>query len=251
MPARGVARSAPWAQLMLDRRAMPSYPEEVDPRRAVELRQRLVRGLMSMGDVRSLRVKEALIRVPRHLFVPPHISLDEAYANSPAFIGHGQTISQPTVVAIMTEALELGGQERILEIGTGSGYQTAVLSLLASEVFTVEFFPELARKACIVLTSLGYSNVHIRVGDGSAGWPEVAPFDRIIATAAAGRIPAAWMNQLADGGVLVTPVESESGQDLVRYRKTHGRFEYDNLGPVQFVPLLSSRPPLHRPHPWA
>jgi protein-L-isoaspartate(D-aspartate) O-methyltransferase len=210
-----------------------------DPPEARELRARLVDDLVRDGNIRTTRVRDALVRVPRHLFVPAHVSLERAYANMPLSIGCGQTISQPTVVAVMTEALDLAGCERVLEIGTGSGYQAAVLSRLASEVFTVEFFPELAGRASRVLSELGYSNVHLRSGDGSLGWPEHAPFDRIIATAAASMLPRAWLDQLSDGGVLVAPVETDWGQDLSRYRKRGENVDRDFLGPVWFVPLLS------------
>jgi protein-L-isoaspartate(D-aspartate) O-methyltransferase len=210
-----------------------------DPPRARQLRAHLVEHLVRMGDVRSPRVRDALLRVPRHLFVPPPFSLEQAYANHPAPIGLGQTISQPTIVATMTEALELRGSERVLEVGTGSGYQAAVLSLLASEVFSIEFFPELAKRAAHVLMALGCSNVRVRAGDGTGGWPEHAPFDRIIATAAAARVPSAWLAQLGDPGMLVTPVETALGQELVRFRKHNGLIQRDHLGPVSFVPLLS------------
>jgi protein-L-isoaspartate(D-aspartate) O-methyltransferase len=127
----------------------------------------------------------------------------------------------------------------VLEIGTGSGYQAAVLAVLAAEVFSIEFFPDLAARSSEILEKLGYDNVHVRAGDGTRGWPEHAPFDRIIATAAAPGIPPAWFDQLGDPGVLVAPVESTWGQELVRYRKRSGRIERDHLGPVWFVPLLS------------
>jgi protein-L-isoaspartate(D-aspartate) O-methyltransferase len=210
-----------------------------DPTGARELRTSLVEQLVAAGDLQVAGVRDALLRVPRHLFVPPHVSLEEAYANRPGLIGHEQTISQPAIVARMTEALELCGTERVLEIGTGSGYQTAVLSLLASEVFSVEFFPELAKRASVVLAELGYSNVRVRAGDGTAGWPEDAPFDRIIATAAARRVPPAWLAQLGDRGVLVAPVDARGGQELVRLRNNGGGIERESLGLVRFVPLLS------------
>jgi protein-L-isoaspartate(D-aspartate) O-methyltransferase len=207
---------------------------------ARQLRAKLVERLVRRGDAQNSRVVDALLHVPRHLFVPPYVPMEEAYANVPLPIGHGQTISQPTVVAVMTEALDLTGHERVLEIGTGSGYQAAVLSRLAAEVFTVEFFPALASRASRVLADLGYSNVHVRSGDGTLGWPEHAPFDRIIATAAASQLPGLWLDQLADRGVLVAPVGAGSGQDLVRYRKSGEHVDRDCLGPVWFVPLLSA-----------
>jgi protein-L-isoaspartate(D-aspartate) O-methyltransferase len=170
--------------------------------------------------------------------VPDEESVEDAYANRPLPIGHGQTISQPAVVAWMTEALELTGDERVLEIGTGSGYQAAVVSQLARDVWSVEFFPELAAQASARLAALGYRNVHVRAGDGSLGWPEHAPFDRVIATAAARAVPPAWIEQLVDGGVLVAPVGAPWDQRLVRIRKLGREARAENLGWVSFVPLL-------------
>jgi protein-L-isoaspartate(D-aspartate) O-methyltransferase len=177
-------------------------------------------------------------RVPRHLFVPG-VSLQRAYANYPAPIGYGQTISQPTVVAIMTEALDLTGRERVLEIGTGSGYQAAILSLLASAVYSIEIVPELAEDARLRLLRMGYANVHVRAGDGYKGWPERAPFERILVTAAPDEVPQTLLDQLAEGGVLVTPVgPSGTSQRLLRYRKVRGRTSSEDLGGVRFVPMV-------------
>ena len=191
---------------------------ELDPAAAQELRRDLVEHLVELGDLREARVKEALLRVPRHRFAGDAVPLTDAYANGPVDIGHGQTISQPSVVAMMTEALELSGSERVLEIGTGSGYQAAVLAELGARVFTIEIIEELAERAKQRLAELGYANVEVRVGDGSAGWPERAPFDRILVTAAAPAIPEALLAQLADGGVLVAPVGGAWGQTLRRAR---------------------------------
>ncbi len=179
-----------------------------------------------------------MIRVPRHLFVP-EASLDEAYRNEPLPIGHGQTISQPFIVGLMTEALELAGNERVLEIGTGSGYQAAILSLLAGSVHSVEIVRELAEESRARLAHLGYDNVRVRAGDGYAGWPEEAPFDRIIVTAAAEKVPAALFAQLANGGILVIPVgQSDRTQRLLRYRRTGRRLAREDLGAVRFVPMV-------------
>lgn len=208
-----------------------------DDARAQQLRARLVAHLERGGELVTARVKEAMLRTPRHLFVPADESVEDAYANRPLPIGHGQTISQPAVVAWMSEALELTGAERVLEIGTGSGYQAAVLSQLAREVYSVEFFPQLAAEASARLAALGYRNVHVRAGDGSLGWPEHAPFDRVIATAAARHVPPAWIDQLADGGVLVAPLGAWD-QRLVRIRKVGREARAENLGWVSFVPLL-------------
>jgi len=211
---------------------------ERDSPAAQELRSSLVEHLVELGDLHEPRVKRALLRVPRHCFVGEAVPLTDAYANGPVDIGHGQTISQPSVVAMMTEALELSGSERVLEIGTGSGYQTAVLAELAARVLTIEIIAELAHRAQQRLAKLGYANVEVRVGDGSAGWPEHAPFDRILVTAATPGVPDSLMAQLADGGVLVAPIGGTSSQNLRRYRKLAGRVKSENLGPVSFVPLL-------------
>lgn len=210
-----------------------------DPEEARELREELVRDLAESGAVTQERVLSALRRVPRHLFVPG-ASLRRAYTDAAALIGHEQTISQPTVVGIMTEALELQGRERVLEIGTGSGYQAAILSLLALEVYTVELVPELAEKARDRLRDLGYANVHVRAGDGYDGWPEHAPFDRVVVTAAPAEVPTALLDQLTPDGVLIAPVGwGEWTQRLLRYRKTGGRTEIEDLGGVRFVPMVS------------
>jgi protein-L-isoaspartate(D-aspartate) O-methyltransferase len=154
-------------------------------------------------------------------------------------VGQRQTISQPTIVAMMTEALRLSGHERVLEIGTGSGYQAAVLSRLASEVFTIELIAELGNSAERRLTRLGYANVHVRIGDGYQGWPEAAPFDRIIVTAAPPEVPPALFSQLADNGLLVAPVGPTHGiQSLLRYHKSKTGIRREVLGDVRFVPMV-------------
>jgi protein-L-isoaspartate(D-aspartate) O-methyltransferase len=216
--------------------ASPHVLDANDSEEARAYRAELVRGLATR--VKDARVLDAMKRVPRHLFVPG-VSLRRAYADAPAPIGYAQTISQPTIVAIMSEALELKGRERVLEIGTGSGYQAAILSLLASDVWTIEIVKELAEQARVRLRELGYTNVHVRAGDGYKGWPERAPFDRIILTAAPDDVPQALFDQLAEGGVLVAPV-GPSGwrQRLLRYRKTAGRISSEDLGAVRFVPMV-------------
>ncbi len=211
---------------------------DLDPPEAQRLRGRLVAHLVDLGDVQSDRVRQALLRVPRHLFVPSGTSLEDAYSNRPLPIGQGQTISQPSVVALMTEALELTGDERVLEIGTGSGYQAAVLSGLVQEVDSVEVFVALAEASAGRLAALGYANVHVLHGNGSLGWSARAPFERILATAAAPAPPRAWLDQLVDGGILVAPMSGSWGQQLVRLRKRHGGLARENLGGVAFVPLL-------------
>ena len=183
-------------------------------------------------------VLAAVERVPRHRFVPKHLQ-QQAYDDRPLPIGQGQTISQPFVVALMTQALALTPESSVLEIGTGSGYQTAILAELAGEVYTVEVRPDLQVRAKRILDALGYANIHYRTGDGWAGWPEKAPFDAIIVTAAAPEWPRALISQLAEGGRMVIPVgEQDWNQTLWLLTKLDGNLIKDSLGPVRFVPLI-------------
>ena len=198
----------------------------------------LSRQLAEMG-IRDPRVLKAMAEVPRHLFVPPALRSD-AEANRPLPIGQGQTISQPFIVAYMTEALELDGSERVLEVGTGSGYQSAVLALLAREVFSVEIVPELATSAAeLLLRTLALPNVRLRVGDGRRGWPEAAPFDRVLVAAAPAEIPPALIEQLAPGGRMIVPVgaDPEVQQLELVVRGVDGVTTTTHLIPVRFVPL--------------
>lgn len=219
----------------------PTCPafESLDSEQDRARRARLIAELVLDRDLQSEAVRDAMLRVPRHLFVNKPGGW-EAYENTALPIGYGQTISQPAVVAMMTEALDLTGNERVLEIGTGSGYQAAILSHLAREVFTIERVAPLGDAARELLAQLGYKNVHVRVGDGYQGWPEKAPFDRIIATAAPPEIPGALITQLVDGGVLVAPVGDTMGygQMLVRVRKSGGHITMENLCAVRFVPMV-------------
>jgi protein-L-isoaspartate(D-aspartate) O-methyltransferase len=209
-----------------------------DPPEASSLRRTLVRALVSLGDATTPSVIEALRLVPRHLFVPG-ASMLRAYVNNPISIGFGQTISQPSIVAQMTEALELGGHENVLEVGTGSGYQAAVLSLLVRDVFAIERIQPLAIQAAERLARLGYANVHVIVGDGYAGFSEEAPFDRVIVTAAPPEVPQALLDQLAEGGILVAPIGPPDASRLVRVRKVLGTCTREDLGAVRFVEMLS------------
>jgi protein-L-isoaspartate(D-aspartate) O-methyltransferase len=186
--------------------------------------------------IRDERVLAAMAKVPRHLFVPSG-SQSEAYEDRPLPIGDGQTISQPYMVAIMTQSLNLTGGEKVLEIGTGSGYQTAVLAELAREVFTVERLFALYQKAEIRLRNLGYENIHCRLGDGSIGWPEKAPFDGLLVTAGAPEVPEALKSQLAEGGRLVIPVGSRYSQSLLKIERVGGRFDTEEITGCVFVPL--------------
>jgi protein-L-isoaspartate(D-aspartate) O-methyltransferase len=187
--------------------------------------------------VASQLVLDAMLYVPRHEFVPNQFRAD-AYADKPLPIGEGQTISQPFMVGAMTEALELTGSERVLEIGTGSGYQSAVLSLLAREVTSIESHTSLALAAQERLGRLGYANVHIHNGDGTLGFPDGAPYDAILITAAAPEIPPLLANQLSEGGRLVIPVGSQENQELLQARKDGGALHSRVLFDCRFVPLL-------------
>ena len=180
-------------------------------------------------------VVDAMRAVPRHRFVPPHLR-PFAYVDNPLPIGLDQTISQPFIVALMTQSLALRGGERVLEVGTGSGYQAAVLAEIADTVFTIEILPELAGRAGALLDSLAYGNVMVRAGDGYDGWPEKAPFDGVIVTAAAPRVPAPLIEQLRSGGRLVIPV-GERIQDLRVYEKTARGLKLLSTLPVRFVPM--------------
>jgi protein-L-isoaspartate(D-aspartate) O-methyltransferase len=196
------------------------------------------------SGIRDERVLAAFARVPRALFVPERHRA-EADEDRPLPIGFGQTISQPYVVAYMTERLRLSGGERVLEVGTGSGYQTAILALLAAEVFSVEIVPELAERAReVLLGALGLANVRLRTGDGAAGWAEEAPFDRILVTAAAPAVPPALAAQLAPGGRMLLPVGEEADVQVLRIveRGNDGPDLESDLLPVRFVPLTHAPP---------
>lgn len=201
-----------------------------------EARARMVEEQMAARGISDERVLEAMRRVPRHLFVPES-RRSQAYHDRPLSIGYGQTISQPYIVAFMTACLELSGDEKVLEIGTGSGYQAAVLSQVARQVISIECIEELANTARKALSDVGYDNVQVIVGDGSLGLPEEAPFDAIMLTAAAPDVPIPLQRQLADGGRLVGPVGSRYDQVLVRLRRVGGDWKREILVPVIFVPL--------------
>ena len=186
--------------------------------------------------VTDKKVIDAMKKVKRHLFVPEEMQ-DLAYRDSPLPIGHEQTISQPYIVAFMTEAAQLTAADRVLEVGTGSGYQAAILGEIAAEVYTVEIIPEHAEAAEKRLEKLGYDNVHVRQGNGYAGWEEQAPFDAIIVTAAPPEIPENLLEQLTIGGKLIVPVGSFA-QELKRITRTHTGYETEDLMAVRFVPMV-------------
>jgi protein-L-isoaspartate(D-aspartate) O-methyltransferase len=211
--------------------ASPTDPYEAKRKEMVE-KQIIKRG------IKNEAVISAMLKVPRHLFVPEKYR-DRAYDDSPQRIGEDQTISQPYIVALMTEELDLEGGERVLEIGTGSGYQAAVLAEIAKEVYSIEIIPSLHEGASSRLNSLGYRNIHLKLGDGYAGWEENAPFDAIVVTAAPPHIPQPLISQLADGGVMVIPVEESSFfQTLKKVRKVGDELKIDEITNVRFVPFI-------------
>jgi protein-L-isoaspartate(D-aspartate) O-methyltransferase len=201
------------------------------------LRREMVERQLRKRGIRDERVLTAMLNVPRHEFVPPALAA-EAYTDRPLPIGHEQTISQPFMVAAMTAALELSGGERALEIGAGSGYQAAVLSLLAREVHTVEMHEDLANDTAERLRRLGYDNVQVHIGDGTLGWPDAAPFEAIVVTAAAPGIPPPLAAQLAEGGRLVIPVGTPDEQRLLRVVKHGDALTERELYHCRFVPLV-------------
>jgi protein-L-isoaspartate(D-aspartate) O-methyltransferase len=208
---------------------------------AAEKMARLIMDLRGEG-ISDLRVLAAIERVPREHFVPAAFA-EQAFDNVALPIGHGQTISQPLVVALMTQALDLGDRHKVLEIGTGSGYQAAVLARLCRRVFTMERHRALLAEAEKRFAALRLANITTRFGDGSKGWPEQAPFDRIIVTAAAPDVPGHLLESLGPDGILVAPVgEERRDQQLLRVRRKDAGFDIDDLGPVRFVPLVAGLP---------
>jgi protein-L-isoaspartate(D-aspartate) O-methyltransferase len=199
-------------------------------------RTHMVRSQIERRGLKDPRLLAAFETVPRHLFVPESHQY-AAYNDGPIPIGHSQTISQPYIVALMTALLQLQGNERVLEVGTGSGYQAAILGMLTDEVHTIEFLPELAAQADNLLKELGFDNVHVHVGDGSLGWPEAAPYDGILVAAAAPDAPRALLGQLKDGGRLVLPVGGRSMQNLEVWVRKGDDFESRIETSVAFVPL--------------
>jgi len=202
-------------------------------------RKQMVENQIKARGIKDLRVLDAMLKVKRHLFVPSHIR-HSAYEDYPLPIGEGQTISQPYIVALMSELLALKGTERVLEIGTGSGYQTAVLAGLAREVYTIEILEPLARQSERLLKELNYKNIKVKIGDGFLGWPEFSPFDGIIVTCAPEKIPPPLLEQLAEGGRLVIPV-GKHWQDLKLVRKIKNRIKEEDIIPVRFVPMLREK----------
>ena len=206
-----------------------------------QTRRVMVQRDLMTRDITDPRVLAAMGQVPRHLFVPPALE-PQAYDDNPLPIGHGVTISQPYIVALMTQAASIQPGQQVLEVGTGSGYQAAVLALLTDNVYSIELIPELAQSARERLHRLGFSHVQVKSGDGYLGWPEYAPFDAIIVTAAAPEVPPALKDQLKDGGRLVIPVGPIFGpQYLLRLTRRGNTFQLERLTPVAFVPLVKPK----------
>jgi protein-L-isoaspartate(D-aspartate) O-methyltransferase len=201
-------------------------------------RKRMVEKDLRGRDITDHKVLEVMGRIPRHLFVNPSLQ-SQAYTDHPLPIGEGQTISQPYIVALMTQWAEVKAGDKVLEIGTGSGYQAAVLAELADQVFTIELVPELGRTAAAALKDAGYARVHTRIGDGYQGWPEEAPFDAVLVTATAPEIPPALAVQLKEGGRLVIPIGTPGRvQQLNKFRKVGEKLQNEARLPVLFVPLV-------------
>ena len=216
-------------------RGISHAQEKNNPERWSAARERMVREQIVARGVQDATVLKALRQVPRHLFVPEGLQ-SEAYDDNPLPIGHGQTISQPYIVAFMTGQLNLSSSDKVLEIGTGSGYQAAILAEICKEVYTIEIVDPLARESKKLLKSLGYKNVHVRSGDGYRGWPEAAPFDAVIVTAAPDKVPRPLIEQLKVGGRMIIPVGSWF-QNLRLITKTSDGLREKNVMPVRFVPM--------------
>ena len=212
----------------------------VDNRRWESKRKQMVAFQIRARSIRNPDVLRAMTTVPRHRFVPYRVR-QMSYQDTPLPIGSGQTISQPYIVALMSTVLELDRTMKVLEIGTGSGYQAAVLGELAGEVYSIEIIPALGQTARQVLQDLGYANIHVRIGDGYQGWPEKAPFDAVIVTCAPTHVPQPLQDQLAEGGRLVIPVGAAGRQELVLLKKIHGKIQQQKIIPVRFVPMVDKK----------
>jgi len=209
------------------------------PRDHRQAREGMVRNQLIPRGITDKNVLRVMGKIERHLFVDEALA-DEAYSDRPLPIKQKQTISQPYMVALMTQSLELSGKEKTLEIGTGSGYQTAILAELSKDIYTVERITELMEEARILLNRLGYSNIRFKAFDGTLGWEEYAPYDAIIVTAGAPRIPEPLLQQLADGGRIVVPVGDRFNQELLKVRKEKDKLEEENLGGCRFVDLVGA-----------
>ena len=218
-------------------------PAQTSAREFAVERERMVKEQVAMRGVTDERVLRAMRKVPREQFVPEQMR-GQSYSDGPLPIGYDQTISQPFVVAFMTEKLGLRPTDRVLEIGTGSGYQAAILAELAAKVYTIEIVEPLGKKAAQTLQRLGYKNVQVKIGDGYQGWPEHAPFDAVIVTCAPDHVPQPLVEQIKEGGRIIIPVGPAGDQTLYLLEKKNGRLEQRNVLPVSFVPMTgeASRP---------
>ena len=209
-------------------------------------RQRMVYELAhSRQSITNAQVLAAMGKVPRHEFVPAHVQ-SQAYLNRPLPIGHGQPVSEPYVVAFMTEKIEPRPTDRVLEIGTGSGYQAAVLAELTAQVYTIEIIKDLASRAAATLQRLGYTNVYARAGDGYKGWPEAAPFDAIIVTCSPEKVPQPLIDQLKEGGRMIIPIGPANRQELVLLHKHDGKLDRQAVLPIHFVPMTGEARKIHQ-----
>jgi protein-L-isoaspartate(D-aspartate) O-methyltransferase len=220
--------------------ALQAYaPSEALAESFAELRRQMVQYQLKGRDISDARVLKAMSIVPRHRFVPEKLQ-KMAYQDTPLPIGHGQTISQPYIVALMSQLLAVKPGQRILEIGTGSGYQAAVLAEMGASVYSIEIVPELGRQAQKTIEPLGYETIHLKIGDGYQGWPRHAPFDGIIVTCAPTRIPVPLKTQLAEAGRMVIPVGPRHHQQLVMLTKEHGEIRQQKVVDVRFVPMVDA-----------
>ena len=210
---------------------------EIIARRYQTERERMIEEQIISRGIKDIRVIDAMRKIPRHIFVSKEFEA-EAYSDGPTSIGYEQTISQPYIVALMSEALELKGEEKVLEIGTGSGYQAAILSLLAKDIYTMEIIPALAASSSVLFEELELKNIRVIVGDGSGGYEPSAPYDAIIVTAAAPELPPPLLNQLTDGGRLVIPIGEEESQILYKVTKEGLSYKKEELCPCRFVNLV-------------
>lgn len=201
-------------------------------------RERMVKTQIEARGITDEKVLDAFHKVKRHKFVLPR-NISSAYRDSPLPIDEGQTISQPYIVAFMTDALNLKKDDKVLEIGTGSGYQAAILAEIIDSVYTIEIFEKLGQKAKKLFNELGYDNIRTKIGDGFKGWPEHAPFDAILVTCAPSDVPAPLKTQLAEGGRMIIPVGGNSVQELVLLKKRKGKIKQQSVLPVRFVPMIS------------
>lgn len=228
--------------MMARRKASPFQKSGLTPRQQDYQisRKRMVAEQLIPGGVSDPRVLTAMAKVPRHLFVPEGMAA-QAYSDHPLHIGEGQTISQPVIVGMMTQALELKGHEKVLDVGTGSGYQLAILCELAREVYSIERIDKLSHRARRVLYDVGYVNFKLRIGDGTLGWPEAAPFDAILAAAGSPDVPPAYLEQLAEGGRLIIPVGGEESQQLMLVIRHGKAFEKRVISGCRFVKLIGQQ----------